>query len=178
MARSSLTIQLSELELGGQRLAGTAALNTAGTVESDNVSLPHPVAYAIRVYREADEVRVGGWFSTAVSISCHRCLKALEVDVGEEFELVYKPPPPVLSEEEKKLDDNELDIDYYIGDELDLGVSLVEQVLLSLPMKVLCSQDCKGLCPQCGADHNQADCGCRPGVDPRLSSLAGLGDQL
>ena len=57
---------------------------------------------------------------------------------------------------------------------LDLDALAEEDLLLELPSKVLCSNDCKGLCPQCGKNLNEGPCGCEKPVDPRLESLAAL----
>ena len=72
---------------------------------------------------------------------------------------------------------DEVELDYVLIEDgvLDVEAPLTEQLLLALPTKVLCKEDCRGLCPKCGHDRNDGDCGCdlhEP--DPRLACLAKL----
>jgi uncharacterized protein len=74
-------------------------------------------------------------------------------------------------------DDEREDLEYsvYDGEEIDLTPFIREQMLLALPTRPLCSDDCRGLCPRCGANRNERDCGCREDMfDPRLSVLRSL----
>ena len=57
------------------------------------------------------------------------------------------------------------------GDQADLDDILTTAVVLNMDSKLLCSEDCKGLCPKCGADLNLGPCGCKPEMDPRLAVL-------
>lgn len=96
--------------------------------------------------------------------SCARCLKAFSAETGcrvqEQFYPAAAAPPEALT---------------YVGDVLDLAQPLREALLLAEPLRALCKEDCKGLCPKCGADLNEGDCGCaRQGLDPRLALLAQL----
>ena len=71
-------------------------------------------------------------------------------------------------------------VGYYDGDRLDLGEVVREQVLLALPLKPLCREDCRGLCPRCGQNRNLGPCGCPPPEepgDPRLEPLRKLVDK-
>ncbi|MBN1297720.1 DUF177 domain-containing protein, partial [bacterium] len=62
-----------------------------------------------------------------------------------------------------------------IDDRIDICRVIAEQIVLQIPMKTLCSDDCKGLCSRCGADLNAGTCGCdRDSVDPRLAKLKDL----
>ena len=65
------------------------------------------------------------------------------------------------------------DEDAYLlaGDELDLEPLARDAVLLDLPLAPLCSEECLGLCPQCGANWNEGSCGCPPVTDARWSAL-------
>ena len=68
--------------------------------------------------------------------------------------------------------------DYYLleGDELDLDDVLESSFILNTDTLFLCREDCKGLCPRCGADLNDGPCGCKPEKDPRLAVLEQLLD--
>lgn len=127
---------------------------------------------------EGDTITVRGWCGADVSTVCDRCLDATRLAVDRDLDLPFRPLAAAPREEEAKLDDSDLRTDYYPGDGVDLRAVLAEQVLLALPMKLVCSEDCKGLCAQCGADLNDEPCDCEPPVDPRLAQLAELRDKL
>lgn len=106
-----------------------------------------------------------GKLMSRTSHQCSRCLAPveipLEVDVLEQFS--------------RHPDKEGEDIHHFFGDEIDITEVLRENVILSLPVKPLCSPDCRGLCPYCGTDLNQASCNCKPqSVDPRLAVLEKL----
>ena len=91
---------------------------------------------------------------------------------------IFETPSATADDEEAELDEADLETDYYPGEGLDLRPLLAEQVLLDLPMKPLCGEDCRGLCAQCGANRNLEDCDCEPPPDPRLAALGELRDRL
>lgn len=70
-----------------------------------------------------------------------------------------------------ELTDDDLDLYGYDGEEIDLTPLFRDQIVLAVPFAPLCSEDCKGLCPQCGADRNLETCDCKPPVDPRWAAL-------
>ena len=81
--------------------------------------------------------------------------------------------------EERMLSDNpddaeNDDVTLYAGDMLELDPVVIDAVVLETDMRILCRDDCKGLCPKCGADLNEGDCDCRPEADPRLEKLKEL----
>ncbi len=76
---------------------------------------------------------------------------------------------------EASFDPELVDEEVYSGKEIDLTRALREQILLSIPPSPLCSEDCKGLCPTCGKDLNEGECGCdRTVMDPRWAALKGI----
>ena len=78
-------------------------------------------------------------------------------------------------EREIEIEDDDLTTAYYSDGQLDIGDLLREQFQLALPMKPLCSDACRGLCAQCGANLNRTECGCAPvWEDPRLAPLKSL----
>ena len=114
----------------------------------------------------------------AVSTFADRCLQPVRHTVDRDVSLALRPVSEAAQEEETELDAADFDVDYYEGDTLDLRPILAEQVLLDLPMKLLCSDECAGLCSRCGVNRNIQECDCDPAVDPRLSPLAELRDTL
>lgn len=120
-------------------------------------------------------VQVTGRVSARLGLSCGRCLDAYELAVDGPIELVYLPRDPAVSADENAvgLSDRDMVVAYYEGKQLDLGEMVREQLLLSLSMKRLCREDCRGLCAHCGANRNHATCAC-PEVES-VSPLAPLG---
>jgi len=129
-------------------------------------------------------VHVRGRLSASVQVECGRCLERYAMPVAQELDIFYLPRqkerPMDEEEEEVELTDHDVVVGYYDREELDLGEVVREQVFLSLPLKPLCREDCRGLCPTCGQNLNEGDCGCPPPEtpeDPRLSPLRKLFDK-
>jgi uncharacterized protein len=95
--------------------------------------------------------------------------------VDARFELRYVPQVENAGDAEREIDEDDLTTAFYREGLLDVIEMLREQFQLALPMKPLCAESCRGLCPECGANLNRAECGCRPTwVDPRLAPLKEL----
>ena len=123
----------------------------------------------------ASEIHLQGHLRTAVEVSCARCLEPVRQRVDKEFDLYYRPVKTIARNEEVEIDGAELEIGFYHGNGLLLEDVLKEQVLLDLPMKLLCRPDCQGICPQCGQDRNVVACSCLPAAgDSRWAPLARL----
>ena len=106
---------------------------------------------------------------------CARCLDPVEQPFETDFDLLFRPAVADSEPGERAITEDETEIGYYEQSGLLLEDAVREQVLLTLPGRTLCQQDCKGLCPQCGIHRNLATCECaeKP-VDPRMSALAGI----
>jgi uncharacterized protein len=120
-------------------------------------------------------IRVAGDIESKVELVCARCLEPVVEEVHRSFDLFYSPLPKDAKPEEARLKDDDAEIGFYEGEGLFLADVLREQVLLALPMKAICRSDCRGLCPNCGANLNHEECRCEThAADPRLASLARL----
>ncbi|HEX8089690.1 MAG TPA: DUF177 domain-containing protein [Blastocatellia bacterium] len=127
----------------------------------------------LQATRAGDEVRVVGHLKATVEIACDRCLKPLTMPVDQSFDLLYVPP--AKTSEEKELGDDDLSIAFYQDEAIDVDDLVREQVELALPMARLCGEECRGLCPECGANLNEGDCLCSDErVDPRWGALKEL----
>jgi len=125
------------------------------------------------------DIRLNGKLSTSVEVACARCLEPVVQRVRRDFDLLYRPLGADAGREETSVSGTEAEISYYQGEGLLLEDVLREQVLLAVPLKAICSEDCKGLCPQCGANLNVTQCSCaEPLEDPRWSALKDLRDKL
>ena len=125
------------------------------------------------------DLRLRGKLSAQLELQCARCLEPVPQDVKREFELLYRPLGADAGRDELSVTDAEAEIGYYQGDGLLLEDVLREQMLLALPLKVTCREDCKGLCPQCGKNLNQEQCSCSTEVeDPRWAALKEVRSRL
>src|SRR5579863_7403945 len=121
------------------------------------------------------QIRVTGELHTRLEMVCARCLEPVQEEISREFDLFYRPLLPVNPDEEVRLKDDDTDIAFFQGEGLFLADVLAEQVLLAIPMKVICRSDCRGLCPSCGANLNTDECRCEKHAgDSRLAPLARL----
>jgi uncharacterized protein len=123
-----------------------------------------------------DAFRVTGHAATRLELPCSRCLEPFEVPVDARFELRYVPQAhAVAGGEEREIREDDLTTAYYREGTLDVIEMLREQFQLALPMKPLCADSCRGLCPECGTNLNRGECGCKPvWEDPRLAPLKSL----
>lgn len=158
-----------------------AELRLAG--ESDFALQPGGRLHAHVELVDGTTVHVRGRLTGSVRLECGRCLEPYAAAADQELDLFYLPraaQQPEEQEEEVELSDREVVVGYYDGDRLDLREVMREQIILSLPLKRLCRETCRGLCPSCGKDRNAGDCGCPPAgepEDPRLAPLRRLIDE-
>jgi len=125
------------------------------------------------------DIRLAGKLSGTVELNCARCLEQVELRVARSFDLLYRPLVRERGADEVSISRAETEIGFYSGDGLELEDVLREQILLEVPLKVLCGEDCKGLCPQCGKELNRDSCTCvPPAADSRWNALHGLKDKL
>lgn len=137
-----------------------AALRESG--ECDFLS---PLSIELSVGREFDHIRAKGSVAVTVRMNCSRCLTGFDVDLRSAFTMIYSEGSRIApDEEEVELAEEDLISLTYTGDEIDFAPEIAEQVIMELPFKPLCSDECLGLCPTCGADLNSGDCGCERGT--------------
>ena len=126
-----------------------------------------------------DDIRLTGGLATRIEVSCARCLEPVVQDVSRRFDLLYRPQGADAGRDELSVTAAEAEIGYYTGEGVQLEEVLREQVLLALPFKTVCREDCKGLCPHCGKNLNVESCSCvRDADDPRWGSLKDIRDKL
>jgi len=125
------------------------------------------------------DIRVNGELSAQLETTCARCLEPVVQEVERKFDLLYRPLGVDAGREELSITGAEAEISYYQGEGLLLEDALREQVLLAVPVKAICRQDCKGLCPHCGVNLNSEQCSCaEPMEDPRWSALKDIRGKL
>jgi uncharacterized protein len=146
-------------------------------VEDEEYKVVAPVHLVMDVHKDGDAYRAVGRVQTRLQLECGRCLESFEIPVDSPFELRYVPHAENAGEEEREVEEDDLTTAFYKDDALDLGELMHEQFVLALPMKPLCAERCRGLCPHCGTNLNKSSCDCAPTwEDPRLATLKGLLD--
>jgi uncharacterized protein len=137
-----------------------------------------PVGLTVRVAKDAQKVRLTGRVRTTLEVDCGRCLEPFSIPVDSEVDLLFLPEAgddAAKPAGEREVHDAEVGVSYYKDETIDLGEVMRDEFYLALPMKPLCKDDCKGLCPVCGVNRNRDTCACKADwVDPRMEALKTL----
>ena len=152
-----------------------ASLPFRQRLSSERLDYPAVLAYTDGptgegvIVNSAGALTLRGRLTAAMRCRCDRC--AGEFDTVREIPLEVKLAVELQDEE---------DPDYYLltGEKLDIDDLLESAFILSMDQQLLCREDCKGLCPRCGADLNDGPCGCKKESDPRLAVLEQLLDDI
>ena len=168
-----MIIRVSEIPEEGLQIEGADALEQPFADPSwvlDDLSL--------RVEKSGDAVFVSGRLTARVPQGCGRCLEPFHVTVEPSIEARFVPDV-ASPNEERELGTQELDTDVYRAGQLNLRELIETETSLALPMKALCRDDCRGLCPVCGGNRNLVACSCESAAaDPRWAPLKNLADRL
>jgi uncharacterized protein len=141
----------------------------------DGFTIAAPVELVLSVRKDGDKYSLLGRLVTTVRRECCRCLEPSEAAVALDIDLRYLPHGVNAGEGEREISDDDLSIAFYRDDEIDLGGLVREQLHLAAPMKPLCDDGCRGLCPVCGANRNRETCECETAWhDPRFAALRSL----
>jgi uncharacterized protein len=147
----------------------------AFAAERADFRIVEPVALGFDIYKDKDQFHIVGDVKTTLELPCSRCLEPFLWPVDSHFDLRYQPHAQNTGEGEREVEEDDLTTAFYQDDQIDLRQLMDEQFYLSLPMKPLCTDDCKGLCPVCGKNLNRETCDCkRTWDDPRLAALREL----
>jgi len=122
---------------------------------------PGSLTAALRLDRHGRDFLLRGRLEGEIHLSCSRCLEPLACPVAADFDILLVPGPEPVSSEDKDLTAEELDLDHFSGEVIDLEGILREQIILQIPIKALCAETCLGLCPHCGANRNREPCACQ-----------------
>jgi uncharacterized protein len=134
-----------------------------------------PVELEIDLHKDKARFRIVGTVRAELELPCSRCLEPFRLPVDAAMDVRYLPASELSSEDEQEISEEDVEISYYRDDQIDLTELLREQFYLALPMKPLCREDCRGLCPHCGVNRNTDTCECGAGwEDPRLAPLKGF----
>ncbi len=165
-----------------------ADLNFTVTEKKEDFEIEHPdcsliqdVEVAGTLSKSGKDIYLSGKIKTELRLLCSRCLESFQFPVDCELKSHFVPREETGTEHpEIELSASDIEIEYYDGDRIDINPSVHDQILLALPFVVVCGDNCKGLCVECGNNLNKGRCGCanEGPVDPRLEVLRSLKEKL
>lgn len=128
--------------------------------EDSGLAFVSPIEYDLTITRSGDNVWVAGPVRATLSLLCDRCLEQFAFAVESEMNIELLPRSAASTAAEVELQTDEMNLYYFEGEEIDLDPYVFEEVMLNLPIKALCSEACKGICPVCGKNLNLELCHC------------------
>ena len=149
-------------------------------IKNEDFKFDHDIHVLCILHRDIDLIRIDGKVKASAVMECSRCLDSFRRDIVGDFSFVVRhlKNGETVPETSRVFDNEGDDGLLYISndkDSIDISKFVREALLLSIPQKPVCKEDCKGLCPVCGTNLNEGKCGCaRTGNDPRWSALSGL----
>jgi len=123
--------------------------------------IDQPLSVSLDLYRAGDKYIFEGKFQGGVQLECDRCLEPFHHDLDVSFREVLLVRTLNHEEADRGLAEEDLEFDVVKDDAIDLADMIREQIYLNLPMKLICRDDCQGLCPRCGINLNLKTCSCQ-----------------
>ncbi len=131
----------------------------------DILAYKEPVHVQLQVSNTGKSLLVQGKIHTNLAAVCSRCLEGFPYPIELTFEDEWVPASRATTEQQE-------DCFLFEGEEIEITERITEQIILALPMKFLCSNECRGLCPKCGKNLNLQQCACaEDDIDPRFAKL-------
>lgn len=172
-----MRISVNQLELEKQAFEYERLPNNFDLGE-EGIRLAAPLKIGGVAFLKDAEVRVRGELNGSVEVDCDRCLRSvpLPIDLSFDAHLVAEGEQKEGAGQNVELLDQDLDYSVFDGESIDIDELAREQILLARPTRLLCREDCRGLCALCGADLNaDQKCNCESAeIDPRWGALAAL----
>jgi uncharacterized protein len=172
-----MRVHVEQIEAASKFLAyaeDVGGLNQRLEAGPHDIRVGDPLAVDLTYYRAGLDVVFEGTVAAPTRAVCARCAEPFDYPLSTEFRIVLTPRV-ALDRESQELTCDDLGYGAYDGDEIDVTALVYEHALLALPTRLLCSDECRGLCPQCGTNLNLGACGCAGSTDrPRLAVLQDL----
>ena len=162
-------------DLGHEKLSFSASFEP-GVVDfgTDGIRQVGPLDWSASAERAGDEIRIVGTLKASLELPCSRCLEPANIAISKPFDLYFRQRDEDMFDEDEEVELAESDTRtaFFTGTQLAIADILREQILLALPMKALCTVDCKGLCPHCGTNWNFGKCNCpTDNFSPHMDTL-------
>lgn len=129
-------------------------------IAADEFNISEHVLFDCSLTKKGREVYVQGDMKTDLRLVCARCLASFIVPLNVHLEIDYLPKWILGLEEEVELEAGDLNKYYYEGDSINLKDAVRDYIVTAVPIKPLCSEECKGLCHKCGKNLNVETCSC------------------
>jgi len=176
-----LKVKTADIPPEGMEILGELPVQEARdrlkSLEGEPISPAAPISVQLRLAPTGSKIVVRGLVQTLVRAVCGRCLEEFDLPIRENILVVYSSLAEELGREE--LEAEELNMELFTGEEIDLWPLIQEHLVLALPLRPLCREDCRGLCPVCGRNRNISPCECvRETVHPGLVGLKKLKEKL
>jgi uncharacterized protein len=169
-----MRIELDKLEEHGGKFTRLYEANEL-SLDDPEVRLVEPAEVLARVRREGKDAELQGRLQAKLEVVCGRCLQPVELPVSTEFHERFVRAVSWAAEEQHQLQAEDLNISVFDGEAIELDDVVREELLLAVPVNVLCREDCRGLCPICGIDRNMSNCQCEINeLDSRWQKLKEL----
>ncbi len=144
-------------------------------LDDEVLTLTGEIEFKGTIEKHSYRIDIGGNIKGKAEINCARCLKPLEIDLDVPFISSYVSSEFESREKELEIRGDDLNVDFYQDEEIDLARSIREQIILNAPQTALCKLDCAGLCQTCGENKNEKKCNCSEReIDPRFKVLENL----
>ena len=169
-----MRIELENLEGGRGDFAHVYQPDELDPVD-ERIRLTEPATVKGKVRLSGNEVFVNGHIDTRAQVECDRCLQQIELPVSADFALEYITGSDYETSNLAELTEDAMAVSVFDGETIDVDEIVKEQIVLAVPTRVLCREDCKGICPECGIDKNTGECRCvTDDIDPRWAALKNL----
>jgi len=126
----------------------------------EDLKVLQPFSGTLRLFKRGLEVQVEGKLMGSIELTCDRCLEAFEFKIEKAFQVNLLPKKSLSFTEERELTSEDLEVSFYENSFISYLDLLREEVFLSLPYRILCREDCQGICQVCGKNLNQERCEC------------------
>lgn len=144
-------------------------------LEIGNQRIVDDVTFHATITKAAAGTTVTGLVTGLIELDCDRCLESVKTPIEIPVDLEFVPVVQFSTDNERELTAEDLNVDAFDGESLDLNAIAREQILLEVPQQFFCMEDCKGLCVKCGGNLNLIDCNCNETeIDPRWAALQNL----
>lgn len=177
----NLKIKVADIPAEGQKLVWELTPQEVNarlkSLASEALILVSPVRVNIKLERTGRRVLAQGPISTQFRLTCSRCLDEFDQPIADSLFMVFSPRIQV--EEMAEENAGSMNEEYYNGEEIDIWLIIKENLFLSIPIKPVCRDNCRGLCPKCGQNLNSGECGCsRPTGHPGMAKMKQIRDKL
>jgi len=146
-----MIIDESRIDKKGLRVSDTYTPDDRLLLEGDSF-FRKDLSFSISMVRDSEKIKVTGSFKTEISVRCVKCLEHFDFNINSKFDSI-------------SLKEEEMEYIFYSNGEIDIEKLIIEQVNLNVPLRVVCSDNCKGLCSMCGTNLNYEKCKCSSSID-------------